>query len=125
MRTGPARQPLGGVTGASAPAPGQAEGHPRLPITPAFPNHAPTRAAPGARATRSPNRMSSLFRVKPLDRLLGEAGRPDQQLRRTLGPIQLTLLGIGAIVGAGIFSTVGTAAAGGPKPLRAGPPQGH
>jgi APA family basic amino acid/polyamine antiporter len=65
--------------------------------------------------------MSPLFRVKPLDRLLGEAGRPEHQLRRTLGPVQLTLLGIGAIVGAGIFSTVGTAAAGGPHHLGAGP----
>jgi APA family basic amino acid/polyamine antiporter len=65
--------------------------------------------------------MSALFRVKPLDRLLGETQEPRHQLRRTLGPLQLTLLGIGAIVGAGIFSTVGTAAAGGPNHLGAGP----
>jgi APA family basic amino acid/polyamine antiporter len=65
--------------------------------------------------------MSALFRVKPLDRLLGETQQPRHQLRRTLGPLQLTLLGIGAIVGAGIFSTVGTAAAGGPNHLGAGP----
>lgn len=65
--------------------------------------------------------MSSLFRVKPLDRLLGDTAEPGHQLRRTLGPVQLTLLGIGAIVGAGIFSTVGTAAAGGPNHLGAGP----
>ncbi|HEX7200722.1 MAG TPA: amino acid permease, partial [Dongiaceae bacterium] len=42
-------------------------------------------------------------------------------MRRTLGPVQLTLLGIGAIIGAGIFSTVGTAAAGGGEHLGAGP----
>ncbi len=65
--------------------------------------------------------MSPLFRVKPLDRLIGDTERPDQQLRRTLGPIQLMLLGIGAIVGAGIFSTVGTAAAGGEHHVGAGP----
>ncbi len=64
---------------------------------------------------------SALFRVKPLERLLGDTRRPEHQLRRTLGPVQLTLLGIGAIVGAGIFSTVGTAAAGGPHHLGAGP----
>jgi hypothetical protein len=51
------------------------------------------------------------FQVKSLDRLLAEAKGP-RRLRRTLGPVQLTSLGIGAIIGAGIFSTVGTAAAG-------------
>ena len=43
------------------------------------------------------------------------------QLKRTLGPFQLTILGIGAIVGAGIFSTIGTAAAGGAGHAGAGP----
>jgi APA family basic amino acid/polyamine antiporter len=38
--------------------------------------------------------------------------RPSARLRRALGPIDLVGLGIGAIVGAGIFFTVGTAAAG-------------
>ncbi len=54
----------------------------------------------------------SFFRRKGLDRLVGETIEPERQLKRVLGPVQLTLLGIGAIVGAGIFSTVGTAAAG-------------
>jgi APA family basic amino acid/polyamine antiporter len=42
-------------------------------------------------------------------------------LRRELGALQVTLLGIGAIVGAGIFATVGTAAAGDASRLGAGP----
>src|SRR5829696_5899914 len=62
-----------------------------------------------------------LFRTKSLDRILADAARPGQQLRRTLGPVQLTCLGIGAIIGAGIFSTVGTAAAGGGEHIGAGP----
>lgn len=62
-----------------------------------------------------------LFRRKSLDRLVGETTEPQHQLRRTLGPVQLTFLGVGAIVGAGIFSTVGTAAAGGAEHLGAGP----
>jgi APA family basic amino acid/polyamine antiporter len=65
--------------------------------------------------------FTQLFRVKPLDRLVGDTERPELQLRRTLGPVQLTSLGIGAIIGAGIFSTVGTAAAGGASHLGAGP----
>jgi APA family basic amino acid/polyamine antiporter len=57
---------------------------------------------------------ASLFRRKGLDRLVGETIEPEHQLKRALGPVQLTLLGVGAIIGAGIFSTVGTAAAGAP-----------
>ena len=41
--------------------------------------------------------------------------------KRSLGAVQLTSLGIGAIIGAGIFSTVGTAAAGGAEHVGAGP----
>jgi APA family basic amino acid/polyamine antiporter len=64
----------------------------------------------------------SLFRIKTLDLLVGEASqRGAQSLKRTLGPVQLTSLGVGAIIGAGIFSTVGTAAAGGADHLGAGP----
>ena len=65
--------------------------------------------------------MRALFRVKPLSQLLGDTERPEQQLRRSLGPVQLTSLGIGANVGAGIFSSVGTAAAGGAGHVGAGP----
>ncbi len=56
--------------------------------------------------------MARLFRRKSLDRLVGETVEPHHQLKRVLGPVQLTLLGVGAIIGAGIFSTVGVAAAG-------------
>src|SRR5436309_10201939 len=62
-----------------------------------------------------------LFHVKPLDKLVAETEHPDKQLKRALGPVQLTFLGIGAIVGAGIFSLVGTAAAGGSGHTGAGP----
>src|SRR5579864_9057970 len=65
--------------------------------------------------------LDRLFRTKPLDRLVGETADPQHQLRRALGPVQLTMLGVGAIVGAGIFSTIGTAAAGGGEHIGAGP----
>ncbi len=65
--------------------------------------------------------MASLFRVKPLVRLIDEMEHGEVRLKRSLGRWQLTSLGIGAIIGAGIFSTVGTAAAGGPEHLGAGP----
>ena len=64
---------------------------------------------------------TQLFRRKSLDQLVGETAEPQHQLRRALGPVQLTMLGVGAIVGAGIFSTVGTAAAGGSEHVGAGP----
>ena len=65
--------------------------------------------------------MRNLFRTKSLDVLVAETEQPEQQLKRTLGPVQLTFLGIGAIIGAGIFSTIGTAAAGGSEHIGAGP----
>lgn len=51
----------------------------------------------------------SLFHRKSLDALRQEA--EGQQLRRTLGPVQLTTLGIGSVIGTGIFVLTGTAAA--------------
>jgi APA family basic amino acid/polyamine antiporter len=65
--------------------------------------------------------MKQLFAVKSLDRLVGDTEDPTRQLKRTLGVVQLTALGIGAIIGAGIFSSVGSAAAGGSAHLGAGP----
>jgi APA family basic amino acid/polyamine antiporter len=65
--------------------------------------------------------LDQFFRRKPLDRLIGVTADPQHQLRRVLGPFQLTMLGVGAIVGAGIFSTPGTAAAGGGEHIGAGP----
>jgi APA family basic amino acid/polyamine antiporter len=53
-----------------------------------------------------------LFKTKSPDHLLAEAASPDRQLKRTLGPLVLTAIGIGAIIGAGIFALTGTAAAG-------------
>ena len=50
-----------------------------------------------------------LFARKPLELLLEEM-RDDNRLRRILCPVQLTSLGIGAIIGAGIFVATGAAA---------------
>ncbi len=63
--------------------------------------------------------MKPLFRRKPLDSV-GVSGE-GPTLARELGPWQLLALGIGAIVGAGIFSSVGSAAAGGAHHVGAGP----
>src|SRR5437879_1104182 len=53
-----------------------------------------------------------LFRTKSPERLIAEAAAPERQMKRTLGPVALTAIGIGAVIGAGIFSLTGTAAAG-------------
>lgn len=65
-----------------------------------------------------PKSMTSLFVKKDLQRLFEEAGDPNMAepehgavLHRSLGAFHLTMLGIGAIIGAGIFSLTGTAAA--------------
>jgi len=54
--------------------------------------------------------MANLFARKPLDRLMNEAQEVgEHSLKRSLGPVNLIALGIGAIIGAGLF--VRTAAA--------------
>src|SRR5213594_280298 len=65
--------------------------------------------------------LKDLFRRKPMDQLAAEAEQPEHRLKKALGPVDVTALGIGAIIGAGIFATIGTAAAGDPTRLGAGP----
>src|SRR3954452_11811651 len=55
---------------------------------------------------------SQLFRTKSPDHLMREAAAPERQMKRTLGAFDLTCIGIGAIIGSGIFAMTGTAAAG-------------
>jgi len=52
-----------------------------------------------------------LFRKKPMDVLLREAAETGEHtLKRTLGPLSLTALGVGAVIGAGIFVMTGLGA---------------
>jgi APA family basic amino acid/polyamine antiporter len=61
--------------------------------------------------------MSRLLRIKPMSMLSKEAGEEGEHtLKRSLGAMNLITLGIGAIIGAGIFVLTGQAAA-----LHAGP----
>ena len=53
----------------------------------------------------------SLLARKPLEVLYAESGDHEHSLKRTLGPAALVALGIGAIIGAGLFSLTGIAAA--------------
>ena len=53
----------------------------------------------------------NLGATKPLERIKAEAEESDHSLKRTLGPVNLVALGIGAIIGAGLFSLTGIAAA--------------
>lgn len=55
---------------------------------------------------------SQLFARKSIDKLIAEAEEPGHRLKKSLGPWSLTALGIGAIIGSGIFVLTGTAAAG-------------
>ena len=54
----------------------------------------------------------TLFRTKNPEHLIAEAATPERQMKRVLAPFDLTCIGIGAIIGAGIFALAGTAAAG-------------
>src|SRR5260370_2453428 len=55
---------------------------------------------------------SQFLRTKSPDLLMREAEAPERKMKRALTAFDLTCLGIGAIIGAGIFALTGTAAAG-------------
>ncbi len=65
--------------------------------------------------------LKQIFRTKSLDALVGEGEEEGHKLKRVLGAFDVVMLGIGAIIGAGIFATIGTAAAGDAARPGAGP----
>ncbi len=65
--------------------------------------------------------FQQLLQRKSLDALVGETEGEGRSLKKVLGPLNLIMLGIGAIIGAGIFATIGTATAGDSLRPGAGP----
>jgi APA family basic amino acid/polyamine antiporter len=59
-----------------------------------------------------PGPLRQFFRTKSIDAILSEARREGASLERVLGPANLVALGVGAIIGTGIFATIGSASAG-------------
>jgi len=55
---------------------------------------------------------SHLFRCKSIDQLLSDSENAEIKLKKSLGWLSLTSLGIGAVIGSGIFTVIGTAIAG-------------
>ena len=51
----------------------------------------------------APSATNQLFCCKSIDKLIADADEPEHRLKKTLGPWSLTALGIGAIIGSGIF----------------------
>ena len=64
---------------------------------------------------------SRLFRTKSIEQILADADRPEHRLKKTLTAWDLTALGIGAIIGTGIFVLIGTAIVGDAHRPGAGP----
>jgi len=58
------------------------------------------------------SRATSLFRTKSIDELISASEAPHGRLRKSLGLWSLVALGIGSVIGSGIFTYTGTAAAG-------------
>ena len=65
--------------------------------------------------------MRQFFARKSVDQLTSEASDNTAGLKRVLGKWDLTALGIGALIGAGIFASTGSAIAGGADHVGAGP----
>lgn len=55
---------------------------------------------------------AQLFRKKNIDQLISDSELPEHRLKKSLGWLSLTSLGIGAVIGSGIFTIIGTAIAG-------------
>src|SRR5665213_1844705 len=56
--------------------------------------------------------MNQLWRTKNIDEMVEESQTEGKRLKRTLGAWSLIAFGIGAVIGGGIFTVTGTAAAG-------------
>jgi APA family basic amino acid/polyamine antiporter len=80
----------------------------------------PTAVSP-ASTTSGGSVTSRLFQTKPIEQILEDADRPDHRLKKTLTACDLTALGIGAIIGTGIFVLIGTAIVGDSHRPGAGP----
>ena len=78
---------------------------PEQPVIPSRPERTSTGPQPAARKTQ-------VFACKSIDKLIADSERPEHALKKTLGPVSLTALGIGAVIGSGIFTVIGTAIAG-------------
>ncbi len=55
--------------------------------------------------------IKKIFSKKPINELINASENTDKSLKRSIGPISLVLLGLGSIIGAGIFIVTGVAAA--------------
>ncbi|MCR1781492.1 amino acid permease [Nocardioides carbamazepini] len=53
----------------------------------------------------------SLFRIKSVEQSIADTDEPDHRLRKDLSALDLTVFGVGVIIGAGIFVLTGTVAA--------------
>jgi APA family basic amino acid/polyamine antiporter len=62
--------------------------------------------------TRRTALLKQLLARKSIDKLIRESEDPEHALKKSLGPWSLTALGIGAVIGSGIFTVIGTAMAG-------------
>jgi amino acid permease len=62
-------------------------------------------------------RIMGIMRTKSIEQSIRDTEEPEFQLRKALGPLDLTLFGIGVIIGTGLFVLTGEAAAGYAGPL--------
>jgi len=58
-----------------------------------------------------------IFATKSIDKLISDSELPDHALKKSLGPVSLTALGVGIVIGSGIFTVIGTAIGGNPSKI--------
>src|SRR6478752_6537428 len=62
-------------------------------------------------STAKPEVKQGLFRTKSVEQSIADTDEPDYALKKSLTALDLTVFGIGVIIGAGIFTLTGRAAA--------------
>src|ERR1700721_2078473 len=72
---------------------------------------------PGTKNDLAGPSRSQLICCKSIDKLISDSEEPERRLKKTLGPVSLNALGIGAVIGAGIFTVIGTAIGGNPAKI--------
>jgi basic amino acid/polyamine antiporter, APA family len=77
-----------------------------------FAGYALTKYTPFIKPAGASTLSYQVFARKSIDKLISDSEAPEHSLKKTLGPVSLTALGIGAVIGSGIFTVIGTAISG-------------
>src|SRR5207248_9823029 len=80
------------------------------PPAPGHTQYAPSRSCRGRRSVGGKPVSSTLFRTKKVEQSILDTEEPEHALKKSLSALDLTVFGVGVIIGTGIFVLTGTVA---------------